>query len=159
MQVHAAVNQYPDDFSPDGKWLVYDNQTAKTGRDLWLLPLEGDRKPVPYLQTPFNETSARFSSDSKWMAYQSNESGRPEVYVQTVPTSGAKYQISTSGGTFPAWRRDGKELYYISPDRKLMAVPMKIGSTIEAGTPQSLFALPVVAGPAASLSPSRGLKK
>ena len=114
----------------------------KTGSDLWLLPLNGDRKPVPYLQTTFAEAFARFSPDGKWMAYQSNESGRFEVYVQTVPPSGTKYQISAAGGTRPQWRRDGKELYYVSADQKLMAVPIKLGSTVEPGTAQPLF--PVV---------------
>jgi Tol biopolymer transport system component len=105
------------------------------------MPLEGDRKPVPYLQTRFDENFASLSPDAKWIAYQSDESGRPEVYVQAVPASGAKYQISNAGGSAPAWRRDGKELYYLSPDRKLMAVPIRNGAAIEAGTPQSLFTL------------------
>ena len=73
------------------------------------------------------------------MAYESNESGRFQIYVQTVPLSGAKYQISSSGGTEPQWRRDGKELYYVSAEQKLMAVAVKLGATVEAGTPQPLF--------------------
>jgi len=140
--VHSGINGYPSDWSQDGKWIVYQQTVQKTGTDLWLLPLDGDRKPVPYLQTPFNEQNARFSPDGKWMAYQSNESGRFQIYVQSVPASGTKYQISASGGTGPQWRRDGKELFYISTDRKLMAVPMKLGATVEAGTPQALFPLP-----------------
>jgi hypothetical protein len=103
------------------------------------LPLNSDHKPKPYLQTPFDEMKARFSPDGKWMAYQSNESGQFQVYVQTVPISGAKYQISTSGGTAPRWRRDGSELFYVSADQKLMAVPIKLGKMIEVGTPQQLF--------------------
>jgi dipeptidyl aminopeptidase/acylaminoacyl peptidase len=103
--------------------------------------MSGDRKPQPYLQTSFDESNARFSPDGRWMAYQSNESGKFQVYVQTFPLSGAKYQISTSGGNSPRWRRDGKELFYVSDDQKLMAVPIKLGATIEAGTPQPLFPL------------------
>jgi eukaryotic-like serine/threonine-protein kinase len=137
--LHGGVNANTEDWSPDGKWIVYVQTGQNTANDLWLLPLSGDRKPVPYLQTPFDELSARFSPDGKWMAYQSNESGQFQVYVQTVPVSGAKYQISTSGGTVPHWRRDGKELFYVSGDRKVMAVPVKLGATVEAGTPQPLF--------------------
>ncbi len=138
---HAGTNGAPREFSQDGKWLLYGNQSPTTGRDLWLLPLQGERKPVPYLQSRFNEYFASFSPDAKWVAYESDESGRPEVYVQSVPAGGAKYQISTAGGTLPAWRRDGKEIYYLSADRRLMAVPIRIGTTIEAGAPQSLFVL------------------
>jgi Tol biopolymer transport system component/tRNA A-37 threonylcarbamoyl transferase component Bud32 len=140
--LHTGINGFPLDWSPDGKWIVYQQTDQKTGLDLWLLPLDGDRTPVPYLQTPFDEQNARFSPDGKWMVYQSNESGRSQIYVQSVPASGTKYQISASGGTVPKWRRDGKELFYMSADRKLMAVPMKLGATVEAGTPQALFPLP-----------------
>ncbi len=137
--LRAAVAGYSEDWSPDGKWLVYQQTSLKTGRDLWLLPLTGERKPIPYLQTPFDETGGKFSPDGKWMAYQSNDSGGFQIYVQTVPLSGAKYQISSSGGTEPQWRRDGKELFYVSADQKLTAVPVKLGATVEAGTPQPLF--------------------
>jgi len=137
--LHAALNGYSEDASPDGKWIVYRQAGQKTATDLWLLPLRGDRKPVPYLQTVFDEEAARFSPDGRWMAYESNESGRFQIYVQTVPLSGAKYQISSSGGTEPQWRRDGKELYYVSAEQKLMAVAVKLGATVEAGTPQPLF--------------------
>jgi dipeptidyl aminopeptidase/acylaminoacyl peptidase len=125
---------------------VYEQTGQKTAADLWLLPLSGERKPVPYLQTPFDEMAARFSPDGRWMAYQSNESGQFQVYVQTFPSSGAKYQISTSGGTFPRWRRDGRELFYVAADQKLMAVPIKLGATVEAGTSQPLFPAPPFAG-------------
>ena len=135
----SGVNGWPGDWSPDGKWIVYEQTGQKTAADLWLLPLNGDRRPMPYLETSFDETNAKFSPDGKWTAYQSNESGQFQVYVQTVPTSGAKYQISSSGGGLPKWRHDGRELFYISADQKLMAVPVKLGATVEAGTPQPLF--------------------
>lgn len=139
--VHGGTNGAPREISQDGKWLLYGNLSPTTGRDLWLLPLQGDRKPVPFLQSRFNEYFGSFSPDAKWIAYESDESGRAEIYVQAVPAGGAKYQISTDGGTVPVWRRDGKEIYYRSPEGKLMAAPVRIGTTIEAGTPQSLFAL------------------
>jgi len=134
-----GINNRPLDWSRDGKLIVYQATGATTGDDLWLLPMDGDHKPVPYLQSPFNEGDAQFSPDGRWMAYGSNESGQPQVYVQAIPASGAKWQISPAGGVQPRWRRDGKELFYISTDQKLMAVPVKAGTAFDAGTPQALF--------------------
>jgi len=121
---NAGINGMPLDWSPDGKWLIYQRQDAKTGFDLWLLPLEGSAPPVPYLQTPANERAAMCSPDGRWGAYQSDESGEMQVYVQAIPASGAKYQISREGGAQPQWRHDGKELFFISPDGQLVAVPV-----------------------------------
>jgi Tol biopolymer transport system component len=95
------------------------------------------------VQTEFNEGHGRFSPDGKWVAYASDESGRAEVYVQPFPGPGQRWQISTTGGDQPAWRSDGKEFFYIAPDRKLMAVSIKAGTGIEAGVPQALFEAPV----------------
>ncbi len=136
-----GINSHPLDWSRDGKFIVYESTGTTTGNDIWLLPLEGDHKPVSYLQTPFNEGDAQLSPDGHWMAYASNESGQPQVYVQAIPASGAKWQISPAGGVQPRWRRDGKELFYISTDQKLMAVPLKGGNGFEAGAPQPLFEL------------------
>jgi Tol biopolymer transport system component len=138
----SVVGGYDDDWSPDGKWLVYQQFGRATARDLWLLPLTGERKPIPYLETPFEENTACFSPDGKWMAYQSNESGRFQIYVQTFPAGGPKYQISSSGGRDARWRRDGKELFYVAADRHLMAVPIKLGASVEAGAAESLFPIP-----------------
>jgi eukaryotic-like serine/threonine-protein kinase len=135
----GGINFRPEDWSPDGRMLVYEN----FGQDLWLLPLEGYRKPRPYLQTPFNERDAQFSPDGRWMAYASNESGPMQVYVQAIPAGGSKFQISSAGGSQPRCRRDGKELFYISTDDKLMAVEVKIGNAFEAGPPQPLFDMPL----------------
>jgi len=151
----TALNTSTWDWSPDGKFILYSDYQDKTKYDLWLLPLEGDHKPVPYLQTPFSEFCAQFSPDGRWIAYVSDESGRFEVYVQTVPASGPKWQISSAGGDFPRWRRDGKELYFIAADQQLMAVPVKTGSgssgAFEPGAPQQLFRIePVGAAPTAS---------
>jgi serine/threonine protein kinase/Tol biopolymer transport system component len=143
--LHAGINARPTDWSPDGKYIVYSEYTDKTNNDLWLLPLQGDHKPIPYLQSPFNEVAGQFSPDGRWMAYASDESGEYQVYVQAIPPAGAKWQISTAGGIFPRWRRDGKELFYVAPDQKVTAVPIKTAGSpsapFEAGTPQPLFAI------------------
>ncbi len=142
-----VLNVRAQDWSRDGKFLLYQRSGANTGQDLWILPMDGARKPVPYLQTPFDESDGQFSPDGRWIAYTSNESGMPQVYVQSVPASGTKFQISSSGGNQPRWRRDGKELFYISGDKKLMAVPVKIGATVETETPKPLFDLDSVYAP------------
>jgi eukaryotic-like serine/threonine-protein kinase len=132
-------NMLAEDWSLDGRFIIYGVGRYGTGTDLWILPLEGDRKPYPYLQTQFNESHARFSPDVKWVAYVSDESGRAEVYVQSFPPSGGKWQISNSGGDQPQWRRDGRELFYLSPDRKIMAAQVKTGTSFETGVPAPLF--------------------
>ena len=112
----------------------------KTALDPWVLPLEGDRKPRVFLSTNFTETGAHFSPDGRWVSYQSNESGRNEIYARPFPGPGGQWQISTAGGINARWRHDGKELYYIAPDGQLMAVPIATqGATLEPGTPVALF--------------------
>jgi len=139
----SPTNKRPTDWSRDGRLIAFLNTAPKTRWDVWLLPMEGDRKPIPYLQTEFDEFDAQFSPDGRWMAYTSTETGRAEVYVQTIPASGGKWQISTSGGVQPKWRRDGSEILYLTDDRKLMAVTVKAGpagsATFEAGVPRLLF--------------------
>jgi Tol biopolymer transport system component len=127
------------DWSPDGKFVVFQAQAGEAGTSLFLLPLGGDRKPIPYLETAFTESDAQFSPDGRWMAYASDESGEPQVYVQAIPASGQKWQISSARGTQPRWRQDGEELFYVSGDQKLMAVPVKTGAAFETGSPQPLF--------------------
>ena len=127
------------DWSRDGKYLAYSSQGKETGFDVWVLPMFGDRKPVPFLKTQFAELRPVFSPDGRYLAYQSNESGRSEIYLQSFPGPGGKWQISTSGGIEPHWRGDGKELYYRAPDGKLMAVDVQAGTTVTAGAPQPLF--------------------
>lgn len=131
---------FPDDWSSDGRFILYEvNAGPQTRFDLWVLPLFGDRQPFPFLQGEFDETHAQFSPDGRFVAYVSNESGRPEVYVQSFPGPGGKWQVSTGGGDQPQWRRDGKELFYVAPDKNLMAVPVTVGGSFETGTPVSLF--------------------
>ena len=143
LKADAGINAFTSDWSPDGKFIVYSAYSDKTKDDLWLLPLEAGHKATPYLQTPFSELDGHFSPDGHWMAYTSDESGRQEIYVQTFPASGPKWQISTAGGRFPRWSREGRELFYIGTDQKLMAVPVKLGAgsgpSLQAGAPQPLF--------------------
>lgn len=101
--------------------------------------MTGERKPFAFLQTEFNETHSQFSPDGRWVAYVSDESGRPEVYVQSFAPSGGKWQVSTGGGDQPEWRRDGKELFYLSSAKQLMSVPVISGAAFQAGIPAPLF--------------------
>jgi Tol biopolymer transport system component len=137
----GGVNAYPTDWSSDGRWLLYHHQGEDTGLDIWLMPLDGDRKPSPYLQTPAHEMNGRLAPRSsggpQWMAYQSDETGRNEIYVQSIP-AGMKYQISSAGGTQPIWRSDGAELFY-RMDRKLMAVSIELGTRVTFGQSRELF--------------------
>ncbi len=136
------LNKFPMDWSVDGRFILYLVTDPKTKTDLWVLPLFGDQKPFPLLQTEFNERLGRFSPDGRWIAYVSDESGINQVYVQSFPASGGKWQVSTNGGYWPAWRHDGKELFYVSSDRKIMAVDVKgAGATFETGAPKALFDL------------------
>jgi Tol biopolymer transport system component len=134
----SPVSKYATGWTRDGRYIVYATWGDKTKWDLWVLPL-ADRKPIPYLQTEFDSFQAQFSPDGRWIAYASNETNRYEVYVQPFPMTGSKSQISTTGGSQPSWRRDGKELYYLAHDRKLMAVEIKAGATFDAGDPKPLF--------------------
>ncbi len=135
----SNTTKWVDDWSPDGRWIVFENEDPKTKMDLYLLPITGRRKPVPFLQTPFNESHAQVSPDGRWIAYVSDESGEAQVYVQSFPTPGSKWQVSTDGGDMPNWRGDSKELFYVSRKRKLMSVELRSGSTLDPGVPVELF--------------------
>ncbi len=132
--------KYTPDWSPDGRFIMYSQLNPNTRRDLMLLPLTGERKPEPFLQADFAEIQPRFSPDGRWVAYVSNETGQFEVYVQSFPRSGGKWPVSVGGGSQPQWRADGREIYYYSPERKLMAVEVNgSGSTLQVAQPQPLF--------------------
>jgi serine/threonine protein kinase/Tol biopolymer transport system component len=134
------LNKFPTDWSTDGRYILFTANDPKTKLDVWVLPLFGDQKPFAYLQTDAGERNARFSPDGRWVAYCSDESGTLQVYVQTFPTLGGKQMISSAGGYFLAWRRDGKELFYGSLDRKMMAVDIEEeGTTLKIGQPKPLF--------------------
>jgi len=111
-------------FSSDGRYLFFDRRAAQTDShmEIWALPLFGDRKPLPVLQNPqFDVLEPALSPDGKWLAYESPESGQAEIYVVPFRHGSGKWEVSTGGGRFPRWRRDGKELFYLSPDNKLMS--------------------------------------
>jgi serine/threonine protein kinase len=138
----ADTVELPQSFSPDGRFLVYGRHMTKTeaGSHLWVLPLSGDGKPFPIVQDAFDENSPAVSPDGKWMVYQSNESGRREIYITAFPAGGAKWQVSTNGGTSAKWRRDGKELFFLDPTDKIVAVDVNTsGNAIRLGTLHDLF--------------------
>jgi dipeptidyl aminopeptidase/acylaminoacyl peptidase len=126
-------------WTADGKYIAFASRNAKTVWDLWALPTFGDRKPIPIVVSPFVETQPMVSPDGRFVAFVSTESGREEIYVQTFPEAGGKWQVSNGGGTDPSWRSDGKELYYRSPDQKLMAVEARGGADFQVGVPQPLL--------------------
>ncbi len=137
-----SANKNADSVSPDGKLLLYTRIGEKTGQDLWVLPLAAGAKPEPrvFLQTPFNEARGKFSPDGQWVAYRSNESGQSQVYAAPFPGPGGKRQISSAGGDYPRWRRDGKEIFYVTPDRQLMAAEVSArNGTLEVGKVQKLL--------------------
>jgi len=149
----------PTDWSGDGRWIIDYKQDQNGKYDLWIVPVTGegklrrDDKPRPYLRTPFNERFGRFSPGPapRWVAYQSDESGQNEIYVDRFPEPRAKVRISAAGGAFPQWRADGRELFYISPDFKLMAVSVNESSdSFEPSPPRELF---TIAAPANYMSP------
>jgi Tol biopolymer transport system component len=134
----------PMGFSPDGRFLAYDSLDPANGFDLWILPdplgPPGASKPYPFLQTEFNETQAKFSPDGHWIAYESNEPGRYEVYVTRFPGPGGKKQISTAGGVAPRWRPDGRGLFYVAPDNRLMTAELDTkDGTVEVKKVDALF--------------------
>jgi Tol biopolymer transport system component len=142
--VHTSEFKVVNDWSRDGKYIVFTTNSALK-QDLWILPMFGDRKPVPYLQTGSSQIHAQVSPDGRWLAYASDESGRWEVYVQSFPVSGAKRIVSVGGGGEPKWRADGRELFYIRADTTLMAVDLPSGDPSKGvGEPRALFTVPVV---------------
>ncbi len=135
----TANNKIASSWSADGRSLLYNEVDPKTKRDLWVLPMKGERKPVVFLRTDFDEREGVFSPDSKWIAYASDESRRFEVYVQPYPAPGAKSQVSKDGGARPRWRRDGKEIYWLTESGTLLAAEVTAGPAFQSATPQRLF--------------------
>ncbi len=145
-----ARYKYATSSSRDGRFLLYTVENPETKTDLWVLPLQGDLKPIPFLRTEFNERSGQFSPDGHWIAYISDESGSDEIYVREFSPGSArgsgdaasKWLISKGGGTDPSWRGDGKELFYVASGGKLMSVDISAKPAFEAGVPKPLFQLP-----------------
>jgi len=146
-------SQWANDWSRDGRWLLYTYITPDSQRDFWVFPVTPEGKPAPeatprpYLRTPFIERAGRFSPEAapRWVAYHSDETGRWEVYIQAFPEPRGVRQISTGGGRYPQWGADAGELFYVSLDNKLMLVNLKMGAdTVEPSTPRELFPLPAM---------------
>jgi Tol biopolymer transport system component len=135
----SAENKHALAWSPDGRWLVYGSYDPKTHGDLWLLPIDGQRLPVPLLRGEASEEQTQISPDGRWFAYTSNESGRDEIYVQSFPTPAGKWQVSVAGGGDPRWRHDGKELFFIGDDRRLMAANVTAGEAFKSSVPVPIF--------------------
>ena len=152
--VNSPNTKQPQDWSRDGQWLVYYELSPTTGHDLWGLDMTApDQAPRVVAATAAEEVLAQFSPDGRLVAYQTNESGRFEVVVQSFPDAGGKSQVSTAGGVAPRWRADGKELYFLAPDATLMAVPVTNTRTaLEAGSPVALFPTRIVDGGTVALN-------
>ena len=156
-----SQTKFPTSWSSDGRFLLYLSIDGQTNYDLWVVPMAGDRTPSVLLKTRVAESWGAFSPNGRWVAYQSNESGRLEVYVRPfvpplVPDSaagtaagatGGQRLVSTAGGVFPVWRPDGKELYYLNPEAAMMATPITVtGATLTPGAPVVLFPTRIVGG-------------
>ena len=140
-------DKIPTSWSRDGRFLLFTSIDPKTSDDIWVLPLEGDPKPLPFLRTEFYERQGSFSPDGRWVAYTSTESGEFEIYVRPFSppdaaassSAGGKWQISKAGGREPLWRGDSKELFYVATDGKAMAIEVTANPAFQAGIPQPLF--------------------
>jgi len=130
------------DWSSDGRFILYESQEPQTGSDLWAVDLKEFKKQFPLVQTEFEEVNGQFSPDGKWIGYESNDSGRFEIYIQPFRGPGRKTQVSLKGGAQVRWRRDGKALLYIALDDRLTEVPLRFsasGQVVEPGPALSLF--------------------
>lgn len=127
------------DWSRDGRFVSFFRSVGENAEDIYVLPMTGTRKAVPLIATRFSEYEPRFSPDGKWLVYTSEESGRPEIYVQTFPLSNLKFQISTNGGVQPIWSRNGREIFFLGLDGKVMSAPLTIAPRFTPGVPRALF--------------------
>jgi eukaryotic-like serine/threonine-protein kinase len=146
--LHSEPVKTALDWSRDGRFVLFEVRTKNRTIDLWVLPMMGDRKPIPYLVSPFVKSQGRFSPDGHWVVYTSDESGTREVYVQPFPmSSGGKWPVSNGGGGQPRWSHDGKELFFFAPDETLMDVDVKTeGGAVQLGVPKALFRASVIGG-------------
>jgi Tol biopolymer transport system component len=139
--------------APDGTFVIFENWDSSTDWDIWMLPLDGDLVPRPLVKAERQQLGSKISPDGRFLAYESDESGVREVFVQSLDSSGAKWIVSTSGGTSPHWGPGGDELFYLAPDGRLMAVEIRTAGDLEFGSPVALFdAPPGLAGSYTDLS-------
>jgi eukaryotic-like serine/threonine-protein kinase len=137
----APAFQLTEDSSPDRKTLMFTQRTPRGNFDIWTLPVNPRGTPAPLVETPFDEYSPRFSPDGRYVAFASDESGRYEVYVAPLPFTGGKTRVSAAGGWLPRWSRDGRELFYLAGDLRLMALPVRLAPSLVLGAAQPLFAV------------------
>jgi Tol biopolymer transport system component len=135
----AGTRQSPVSFSPDGRFLTFDQKDPQTRDDAWVLPLDGSGQPQPVARSRFAEGSAKFSPDGRWIAYASDESGKSEVYVQPFPGPGPKVQISNAGGYDPVWRRSGGGELYYRAGKTMMVVSIATAPDIRVSAPKQLW--------------------
>jgi dipeptidyl aminopeptidase/acylaminoacyl peptidase len=138
----SNVPVYPSDWSRDGQSIAYTQSDSDTSNDIWLLPMAGERKAAPFVQSPFTEFHGQFSPDGRSLAFTSNEAGRDDVYVQNLSDAGTRRLVSIAGGSYPRWGPGGRELWYRASDGRLMRVPVRMaGSSIELGPPTATLRL------------------
>jgi Tol biopolymer transport system component len=123
-------------------YIAFHDRAQSTGNDLWILPMSPRGQPSPFLRTPYSESQGMISPDERWIAYTSDESGGSQIYVQPFPSGGEKVRVSANGGFNPSWRRDGKELFFMSPAGEMMSAPVRLIGRFETGVPQALFRIP-----------------
>lgn len=144
-------NKIPTQYSRDGRYVIYTQSDPKTKRDVWVLPMEDAKpgKPFVFVHSEFNEYQGQLSPDSHWLAYTSDESGRPEVYVRPFPAGQGQWTLSIAGGEQPRWRADGKELFFVAADGKMTAVAIKtaLNASLVPGPPTPLFEANLVLPP------------
>ena len=145
--VIESLGNYPSSWSPDGQVLLFDHQDKAGKFSIWALPFSGDRKPYTFMESRFNSQMGKFSPDGHWVAYVSNDSGTDEVYAAPFPGPGSRIQISSGGGSQPRWRRDGQELFYLSPEQKMMAAQIIAGGgDFRVGSVHTLFTVSPLGG-------------
>jgi eukaryotic-like serine/threonine-protein kinase len=131
----------PSELTPDGRLLIYQSRASDATWDIWVLPVDGSGPARQFVASPFFNARPRLAPNGRWLAFQSDESGQAEIYVVAFPGPGGRWQISTSGGTEPLWSPDGRELFYLSPENRLMRVAVDSGPAFEASVPEPLFAV------------------
>lgn len=129
-----------NDWSPDGRFVLYRSSDERTGRDLWAVPVDGEREPIPVATAEYDEREGQFSPDGRFVAYQSNESGMPQIWIQRFPGGEDRTQVTSAGGAQVRWHPEGNELFYVALDDMLMSLPIRADETgVEAGVPVPLF--------------------